>query len=194
MIPRMSAKRPARKELHLRRIDMRGYERDDGLFEVEGRIIDTKPEDFKGWNGGRDVPANEPIHDLGVRLVFDRKMVVREVETFSTAYPFASCPGGGDALKSLAGVSMTSGWSRHVRERLAGARSCTHLMQLLMPMATVAFQTMAPLVRGEPVERDASGRPTKIDSCYAWSADRDLVRTIWPEHHRPQPEPDATKR
>jgi len=36
----------AREELHFRRIDMRGYRRSDGLYEVEGRVTDVKPRDF----------------------------------------------------------------------------------------------------------------------------------------------------
>jgi hypothetical protein len=31
-----------RAELHFRRIDMRGFRRSDGLFEVEGRITDRR--------------------------------------------------------------------------------------------------------------------------------------------------------
>jgi hypothetical protein len=33
------------------------------------------------------------------------------------------------------------------------------------------------------VNRD--GRPLKIDSCHAYSATRDLVKTRWPEHYQP---------
>jgi len=36
-----------RNELHFRRIDIRGFRRSDGLFEVEGRVVDRKPHDFE---------------------------------------------------------------------------------------------------------------------------------------------------
>ena len=36
-----------REELHFRRIDMRGWRRSDGLYEVEGRVIDHKPNVYK---------------------------------------------------------------------------------------------------------------------------------------------------
>lgn len=177
-----------RNELHFRRIDMRGYARSDGLYEVEGRVVDRKPEAFTSWLDGRDVPANAPIHDMGVRIIYDKTMKVHAVETFTDATPYAICPGGGAALQTLVGLSMTKGWSREVRERLSGAVSCTHLMQLLMPLATVAFQSMGALRRSSVLERDATGRPLKVDSCYAYGAGQELVKKHWPEFYEPAPE------
>lgn len=174
-----------REELHFRRIDMRGYRRSDGLFEVEGRVIDRKPGDFMPASSSRLVPAHEPIHDMGVCLVFDKAMVVHEVKTFTDAAPYSVCPEGGRALQSLKGVRIAAGWSREVRSRLSGARSCTHLMELLMPLATTAIQSMSGLRVDEKEAVDASGRPKKIDSCYAYSAERELVHRRWPEFHIP---------
>lgn len=173
-----------REELHLRKIDMRGYKRSDGLFEVEGRVTDTKPYDLPALDGGRPVLADEPIHDMGVRLVYDEQLVVRAVSTFTDSAPYAACPEGGRALQTLVGIAMVSGWSKTVRERLAGARSCTHLMELLIPMATVAHQSMSKHFRDRPERVDAAGRPLKIDSCYAYSAGRELVRIRWPAFYR----------
>jgi hypothetical protein len=181
----MSDSNVIREELHFRRIDMRGYRRSDGLYEVEGRVTDRKPHDFVSLLGGKRLPAHEPLHDMGVRIVFDEQMLVRDVQTFTEAAPYSICPEGGRALQSLKGLRMTSGWSKAVRERLSGARSCTHLMQLLMPLATVAFQSLSSVRLAEPVRRDATGRPVKIDSCYASGAGRELVRRHWPEFHRP---------
>jgi hypothetical protein len=175
-----------REELHFRRIDMRGYRRQDGLYEVEGRVVDRKPHDSSAI-AGRAVPAEEPIHDMGVRLVFDERMVVLEVETFTDAAPYTQCPAGGLALQSLKGLRMTAGWNREVRSRLSGARSCTHLMELLAPLATVAFQSLSAPRRGRPEQVDATGRPVKVDSCYAYGAGRELVRRRWPEYYRPEP-------
>lgn len=166
---------------------MRGYRRSDGLYEVEGRVTDRKPHDFVASSGGRSVPAHEPIHDMGVRLVFDEQLLVHDVETFTEAAPYGECPLGGRALRSLIGLRMTSGWNKELRNRLGGARSCTHLMELLTPLATVAFQSLSVVGRGRPERYDATGRPAKIDSCYAYGAQRELVRQRWPEFHRPLP-------
>lgn len=165
---------------------MRGYRRGDGLYEVEGRVVDTKPNDFAPGNGaGKVVPAGAAIHDMGVRLVFDIDLVIRAVETVMDATPFPVCLGGGQALQSLVGVRIGNGWSREVRGRLGGAAACTHIMELLIPMATTAFQTMTTERRGRPEPLDAQGRPRKIDSCYAYAAHTEVVQRRWPEFHRP---------
>ena len=179
---RLSTDAPAvtRQEMHFRRIDMRGYRRSDGLFEVEGRVTDRKTADFTPVSGGRSVPAGEPIHDMGVRLVFDDRFVVHDVQTFTNAAPYPVCPEGGRALQSIKGLRMASGWSREVRSRLGGARSCTHLMELLLPMATAAVQTIGGNRGDRPEPVDATGRPLKIDSCYAFGANREIVARRWP--------------
>ena len=171
--------------LHVRQIEMRGARRSDGLFQVEGRVTDRKPNVFTLASGGRTVPANTAIHDLGVRLVFDSDMVVVDVQTFTDAAPYDACPGGGQALQSMKGVRIGPGWSSEVRKRLSGARSCTHLMELLMPLATTAIQAMSSVRTGQPEPLDADGRPKKIDSCYAYAADGELVRSRWPQFFRP---------
>ena len=124
---------------------------------------------------------------MGVRLVFDDQMVVHGVQTFMDAAPYPECQGGGQALRCLIGLRLTSGWSKEVRSRLAGARSFAHLMELLIPPATAVFQSPRAVRRGRPKRVDATGRPAKIDSWYAYGAYRQLVLRRWPEFHRPGP-------
>lgn len=176
------------EELHFRRIDMRGFKRSDGLFEVHGQMVDRKSEDFEAWTKERLVPAGEPIHDLGVRLVYDLQMTVHEVSTFTRSAPYAICKKGGQALQSLVGLRMTSGWNKEVRNRLSGERSCTHLMELLTPMATTAFQALGNLRKDQIGRLGPDGRPVKIDSCYAYAAEREVVMRHWPQFYR---KPDA---
>ena len=180
----MSDESVTREELHFRRIDMRGWRRSDGLFEVEGRVTDHKPKDYVPWRGGKRVAVGDPIHDMGVRLVFDAELRVQGVQTFTESAPYAQCPEGGMALQSLIGLRMTNGWGKEVRSRLGGARSCTHLMELLIPMATVAHQSLSELFRSVPERVDASGRPYKINSCYAYGDEQELVKVYWPEFYR----------
>jgi len=175
-----------REELHFRRIDMRGYRRSDGLYEVEGRVVDRKPHDLQMPGHTRVVPAHEPMHDMGVRLVFDDTMVVHEVHTFTDSSPYPSCPEGGRALQAIAGLTMTRGWAKEVSARLGGDRSCTHLKELLVPLATAAFQSLSMLRISRPARCDENGRPDKIDSCYAYAADGEVVRARWPSFFRPR--------
>lgn len=174
-----------REELHFRRLDMRGFRRSDGLYEVEGRLTDRKPSDFVPVSGGSHVAAGEPVHDMGLRLVYDDRMVVHAVATFTDASPYAQCPEGGRALQQLVGLSITKGWGNEVRSRLGGSVSCTHLREMLIPLATVAIQALSELRRSQLDKLDATGRPVKIDSCYAYGAEGELVQRLWPRFHHP---------
>src|SRR5258706_4962763 len=127
-----------REEMHFRRIDMRGYRRSDGLYEVEGQVTDRKPHDFISPNGSKRVPAGEAIHDMGVTLVFDEHMTVLEVRAFTGSAPYDSCFEAPATLQVLVGLRLASGWSMEVRKRLSGAACCSHLKEILVAMATVA--------------------------------------------------------
>ncbi len=162
---------------------MRGYKRADGLYEIEGRVVDRKPHAFVPGVGGRHVEANEPIHDMGVRLVFDDTMLIHEVFTYSASTPYPHCPEGGQELQTLKGLKLSGGWAKEVRARLSGARACTHLMEILIPMASAAFQSLTVLRQSQPDRLNAEGKPLKIDSCYAYGSQRELVRTRYPQYY-----------
>lgn len=60
-------------------------------------------------------------------------------------------------------------------------------MEILLPLAATAFQTLTKLRMSEPDELGADGRPLKIDSCFAYAAEGELVRRRWPEFHHARP-------
>jgi Protein of unknown function (DUF2889) len=167
-----------REPLHTRSIEITGYRRSDGLYEVEGSLKDTKPFDFKPISGDRVVGAGQPIHHLGVRIVFDDCMTVRDVIAVADATPYADCAAGPSTLKSLIGLSMTKGWSAETRKRLSGAASCVHLAGLMGPMAATAFQTMV-VLRLRAAEATGAHKPN-VDSCIAYSRHGELMRTRYP--------------
>lgn len=179
-----------REELHFRRLDFRGWRRSDGLFEVEARLLDSKPHDFAPPSGSRVVPANEAIHDLGLRLVFDEDLVVQAVSSFVHAFPYPPCPRGGDSLQALVGLRIGAGWSTAVRQRLPASETCAHLREILVPLASAVMQSMNTRRMHLLDATDASGKPLKVDSCYAYGATRELVLQRWPAYHRAAP-PEA---
>ena len=170
-----------RRELHSRQIQMKGYERDDGLYEVEGRILDCKTYPFQA-EGSPPVAPGQPIHHMWVRLVYDVDMRIHEVSAGTDDAPYADCFGASESLQKLRGLVMSGGWSQEIRARLGGANGCTHLTQMLQPMATTAFQTISRVRQSRPAKRDANGRPEKIDSCWSYASDRSIVAIRWPEH------------
>lgn len=172
-------------ELHCRRIEMRGYRLADGQFEVEGHLVDTKPFDFSPASAGYTVPAGQPIHDMGLALTIDHTMVVTHVRTFINATPYEICGAAGIALRRIVGLQIGRGWRKEIQRRLIPADRCTHLAELLGPMATTAFQMLSGQLPERPEPVDASGRPVKIGSCYAYSPHREIVQQRWPEFHLP---------
>lgn len=172
-----------RQPMHVREIDMRGYRRGDGLYDIEGRVTDRKEQAFIRPGTGLEVPAHVPLHDMWIRLVVDEDLVVHDAIAVTDASPHRACPEAAAALAQLKGARIGPGWNRLVKERLGGRKSCTHLMELLTPMATAAFQTLTPVRLGRPDVLSASGVPVKIDSCYAYARDGELVKRMWPAHH-----------
>lgn len=171
---------PERELLHTRHIEMRGYRRGDGLYEIEGRVCDVRT--LPLHPPGRDTPqaAGTPVHDMSVRLVIDDTLCVHDVIAVTDAGPYEACPHGANALQSLRGAQIARGWTARVKS-LLGPGACTHLVELLIPLGTAAFQSLASVRLARPPALDANGRPQKIDSCYAYASDGQLVRKLWPQ-------------
>jgi hypothetical protein len=167
----------------LRRIECRGYRRSDGLWDIEGHLVDTRATEIAhSWQG--QIAAGEPIHDMWVRLTIDDAMKVHDAEAVIERSPYPPCTQAAPSLAAIKGHSIAPGWSMLVKKLLGGVKSCTHLMELLMPIATTAYQTMAPYRRArEQAAGPPTARPGKIDSCYSYSREREVVARFWPEFY-----------
>lgn len=180
----------ARTPLHARRYDFRGYKRCDGLFDIEGRIVDAKDYDFANQDRGT-IQAGEPVHDMAVRLTLDERFVIRDIEAETAAGPFAICPAITANYRKLIGERLGRGWRQTLRELLGGTEGCTHITEMLGAMATVAFQTILP-ARTAPSTGAvlADSRPLLLNSCHAFASDSPVVRRTWPDHYT-GPDADA---
>ncbi len=172
-----------REEVHQRQIVMKAYRRSDGLYDIEARLVDTKTEPFLSPLAQAERLPGDPVHDIWVRLVIDEWFEIKDVMASSDATPFAVCTQAPPTLQSLIGAKIGAGWSKLVREKLKGAAGCTHMMELLGPMATTAYQALWPVTSKRPQPVDANGRPTKIDSCFAYASHTEIVATLWPEYY-----------
>ena len=193
----MPLTQPVERELaHDRTVICRGWRRTDGLWDIEGHLVDTKsygfPNEFRGT-----IEAGEPIHDMWLRLTIDIDLTVIRAEASTEAGPFDVCPAITPNFKRLEGLKIGGGWRRAVRERLGGVHGCTHLVELLAPMATTAYQTIfgeksrmrrEAEARGEtpPVEAKRDGPPPLLNSCHAFGESSPVVERLWPEWYQPQ--------
>ena len=60
----------ARRHVHTRRVQCEGFLREDGLWDIEAGIEDTKTY-FARNADGRERQPGEPIHHMQVRLTLD---------------------------------------------------------------------------------------------------------------------------
>jgi hypothetical protein len=200
-----------RQHLHTRRVTCQGFFREDGLWDIEGRITDEKSyEHANEWRG--PLKAGDFVHDMSIRLTLDHKFTIVDVEAVTDKSPYRICGDVAPDFRKLIGLRVGGGFHREVRARLGGVHGCTHIVELLGPVATTAFQTMssgkarelnrAHLARTEggapePVPAPTSKprrkpKPYVIDTCHAWAADGPVVRRWAPDFYT-GPDADAVR-
>jgi Protein of unknown function (DUF2889) len=178
-----------RELLHLRDIALRGWQREDGLFDIEAHLQDTKSYDFENDDRGT-MRAGEPLHGMWLRLTIREDMEVVACEASSDHTPYAICPSAAPNFARLAGLTIGPGFNRAVAERVGGIHGCTHLREVLGQMATVAYQTLYPIraakERAEAARREAAGepaprrRPDLVGTCIAYAPDSPVTLARWP--------------
>ena len=172
-----------RELIHTRKIQCRGYRRSDGLWDIEGHLTDTKTYPFENRDRG-SIPAGEPVHEMWLRLTIDEDLLIHNAEAVTDYAPFSICPDITPNFADLRGLRIGSGWRRQIQARVGGVLGCTHLVELLGPMGTTAFQTLVNQ-RRQPQNTAATGSrsPGGLNTCHALKSDSVVVRTHWPEHY-----------
>ena len=133
-----------REQLHLRDIQVWGYHRTDGLYDIEGHLTDTKPFPIGDDDRGK-LPPGAPLHEMWMRLTIDERMTIVGAEACTDHGPYFSCPGGATSYAKLVGLTIKPGFLRAANERIGGPVGCTHIREMLQQMATTAFQAMWPV-------------------------------------------------
>ena len=201
-----------RKLVHERTYDIRGYEREDGMLDVEGKIVDLKPHSFDNHDRGY-VPAGEPLHEMHLRLTIDHTFTIRKAVAATLYSPYTICPGATDAYTRLEGLTIGPGFNKRAAEAIGTVFGCTHLTEMLRAMGTVAFQSMWPiLARREKEQAQAEAKaksaetsseerdelPRKrrglLSSCHAHAPWSPVVERQWPDFFDPAAEPAAREK
>ncbi|MFX1674781.1 DUF2889 domain-containing protein [Paraburkholderia sp. A2WS-5] len=181
-----------RRLLHSRTVRCDAFDLGDGLFEIEGRMQDVVAD-------GTDlilkvVPAGARLHDMRIVMTVDRDLVIRAITARIEESPTVYCNEIESAYAALVGLRIGPGFRRQVKERVGGVKGCTHLSELLGPMATTAMQAGFSMERALPQWRERLQGdtpippPTFIDSCHTHRANGDAAKVFWPERRRaPRP-------
>mgnify|MGYP003352935611 FL=1 len=183
-----------RTQAHTRAVEYRGYHREDGLWDIEAELTDTKTYSQEK-SGGRFLPAGAPVHGMTIRLTVNDEMKITGVAAGMPATPFAECHQANPPMQKLIGCTLGRGWRKAIQEALGETQGCAHLRELLFNMATVAYQTI-PLYRmhlkkvaglPEPVLKRP---PPHVGQCIAWDLDGAVVKRIYPQFAGRKPKED----
>jgi hypothetical protein len=179
----MPLSRPSpRRHIHTRRIECRGFERDDGLWDIEAVLVDTKTYSFDNVDAG-GIASGEPIHRMLVRLSVDTDLVIHAATAVTEASPYTICTDANHAVGTLVGKSIGPGWRGEVKRALGRTKGCTHVRDLLVgPLAQTAYQTIVPLRVARRATATRHTRPPAVlGTCHAYAADGPIVKRQWPQ-------------
>lgn len=179
----MTLPTPAERVLaHTRTTRFHGYERQDGLWDIEAEMIDRKPFAFE-LSQERHLQADEPVHHMLIRVTVDNHLVVRDIVTSMQAYPHAPCSNADQHMRKMIGSVMGKGWRKSIETHLGGIEGCTHMRELLYNMATAAFQTLAPktLARFRNLTPNTQQPPPPhLGGCMTWDFKGPTVQKHYP--------------
>jgi len=167
-----------RNKIHDRLIECEGFQREDGLWDIEGHLVDTKTYSFSNSHRG-EVPAGQPVHEMWLRIRIDDELLIHDVEAAMDYHPYRICPRITVNFQRLKGLKIGRGFRRKVAERVGHVEGCVHLQELLGPMATTAFQTLAGH-RYRSAQQDPDYRPAFLNTCHAHASDSEVILEFWP--------------
>lgn len=196
--------RPARRKLnHTRSYTACGYEREDGLFDIEVEMTDVKPYSFDNQDRGH-VAANEPLHHMQMRATIDDRMKIVDMEAVTLAGPYNLCNDITQNYKRLIGVRIAPGFTNACKKATGGVEGCTHHNDILRILGTVAFQSMWPVLNQRLKDQQAEAAkkaaaegadlsdvskkvsPYLLNSCHAYAPTSPVVQRQWPDHYKPK--------
>jgi hypothetical protein len=146
-----------RTPLHTREVTFNGYAREDGLWDIEGHLKDTKSYPFV--TGSKTWAPGEAIHDMWVRVTLDDQLTIQN---------------------ALIGARIGKGWRKIIETHLGGIKGCTHLRELLNNIATAAYQS----IPGALFDPDENKPPLYLGGCKSWDFDGPVVMRVYPQFYQ----------
>ncbi|TXH66145.1 MAG: DUF2889 domain-containing protein [Thiothrix sp.] len=180
-----------RTKLHHRSIQCEGFKREDGLWDIEAHLTDQRSYDcsYDPEHRGGLIRAGENVHNMRVRLTLDLDFLIHDACAISVETPFPICFQATQVMPRLIGLRIGKDWLKEVRERISTEVSCTHLIDLLTPIANTAYQTMHIALEERAAQRKRADKNFTrkklgiLDTCIALASDGDVVKRQWPEFY-----------
>jgi Protein of unknown function (DUF2889) len=170
----------ARELIHTRKISTQVFVREDGLWDLEASLIDTKGKDFALSSGVR--PKGEPIHEMTLCVTIDSSFNIVAAKATTKAAPYLGhCQEIEPDYSKLVGLNLVKGFRNALKELFAGIAGCSHMTELCSVLPTVAIQGFA----GEIIKVTDQGNgqmPFQLNGCHALRTDGEAVKkyhTAW---------------
>ncbi|MCP3675498.1 MAG: DUF2889 domain-containing protein [Gammaproteobacteria bacterium] len=176
----------ARKKIHRRNIDSQGFLREDGLWDIETRLVDTKSEHSLALERG-EIEAGVPLHDISLRLTIDSRLLIKNIEASTDLAPLNACSDPNPWYKKLIGEKIEAGWRGKVKTMFAGVTGCTHLNDMLIIAAATAFQTVYTWHLQQNINESGKEKAfrhvavTMLNSCHGFSEKGEMISSHWPD-------------
>lgn len=175
-----------RRKIHHRQIDSQGFLREDGLWDIETRLIDTKEKKIVVIERG-EIEPGEAIHDISLRLTIDSELVIKNIEVSTDFAPMKACSNPNLWYKKLIGEKIEKGWRQKVKTIFAGVEGCTHSNDILTVAATTAFQTVFPWIMQQSVVKYGKEKAFRhlaevmLNNCHSFSQKGEMISSNWPD-------------
>lgn len=145
-------------------------------------MTDVKTYSFPNKDRG-EIKAGEPVHEMWLRLTLDDELLIHAAEAATDYGPYNVCPAITGRFAQLKGIRIGPGWTRDVRKVVGGTLGCTHLVELLKPIATTAIQTMVAAKSRDAEPEKVERKPRFINTCHALASDSYVVKDFWPAYY-----------
>jgi hypothetical protein len=120
---------------------------------------------------------------MWLRVTIDLDMRIHDIEARTDEGPYPVCGDIAPNFKRLIGLTIGPGWRKSVAERVGGVNGCTHLVELLGPLATTAFQATVRARQEREAARPSGKRPYQLNSCHVYKDDSPAVLERWPQFY-----------
>jgi len=169
-----------RTRMHVRSVELGGYKRVDGLWDIEARLIDRKDHNYP--ISSKTIARGEAVHDMSVRVTIDAKMNVLDALACTDAAPYdGMCGSIAPDYSKLVGLNLFNGFRKAVRDLFGATQGCSHISEQLMFLPTAALQTFA----SDVLDNAASEfKPFQLDRCHALDSKSEAVRRYYPRWYR----------
>ena len=171
-----------REAVHTRSIVCRSFRRDDGLLDIDGRFIDTRPFAYDSDFRGR-CQAGSALHNMQLRLTIARDRSIAALVSAMPSTPYEGCAGVNPNFQRLVGLSIAKGFRKAMREKIGGVEGCTHIVALLDAMSAAAVQAFAsaayaPKKPGQPEPVRIWKLDALVDTCFSYQRDGEVMKRL----------------